>query len=85
MSQFDKNSTYTMSLSVSEVPEWVFQYRNIWNEVIRQLLLKLTTDPIKGEGKYLHGQLEVWKEDIRTIFRGQDDPYNMYWNAKVKD
>ena len=33
VSQYDKNSTYTMSFSVSEEKEWVLQYRNVWNEV----------------------------------------------------
>ena len=33
MSQYVKNSTYTMSFSVSETKEWVSQYKKIWNEV----------------------------------------------------
>ena len=33
VSQHDKNSAYKMSFIVSEVPGWVLQYRNIWNEV----------------------------------------------------
>ena len=31
VSQYDKNSAYTMSFNVSEEKEWVLQYRNIWN------------------------------------------------------
>ena len=33
VSQYDKNSAYTMSFNVSEEKEWVLQYRSIWNEV----------------------------------------------------
>ena len=29
VSQYDKNSAYTMSFNVFEAPEWVLQYRNI--------------------------------------------------------
>ena len=37
VTQYNNNSTYTMLLNVSEVPEWVLQYRNIWNEVESKL------------------------------------------------
>ena len=33
VSQYDKNSAYTMSFNVSEEKEWVSQYKKIWNEV----------------------------------------------------
>ena len=36
VSQFDKNSAYTMSFNVSEEKEWVVQYKKIWNEVESQ-------------------------------------------------
>ena len=81
VSQYDKNSGCTMSFNVSEAKEWVFQYRNIWNEVESQLFEKLTTGPRKGEGKYVHGKLKMWKERIKTNFHGQDVPYDMYCNA----
>ena len=55
VSQYDKNSAYTMSFNVSEEKEWVSQYKKIWNEVESQLFEKLATEPIKGEGKYVHG------------------------------
>ena len=71
LSQYDKHSAYTMSFNVSEVPKWVVQYRKIWNEVESQLLEKLTTEPIKGEGKHVHGKLKAWKERIKTNFHGQ--------------
>ena len=45
-----------------------FRYRNIWNEVESQLFEKLTSESIKGEGKYMLGKLKTWKEDIKTIF-----------------
>ena len=33
VSQYDKNSAYTMSFNVSEEKEWEAQYRKIWNEI----------------------------------------------------
>ena len=57
------------------------QYKKIWNEVESQLYEKLVTEPIKGEGKYIHGKLKMWKECIKTDFHGQDGPYDMCCNA----
>ena len=68
-----------MSFNVSEAKEWVTQYKMICNEVDLQLFEKLTTEPIKG--KYVHGKLKMWKERIKTDFRGRDVPYDMYCNA----
>ena len=79
VSQYDKNSAYTMSINVSEEKEWTSQYKNIWNEVESQLFEKLTTEPIKG--KDARSKLKTWKESIKTSFHGQDLPYNMYCNA----
>ena len=79
VSQYDKNSAYTMSFNVSKGREWMLQYRNIWNEVESQLFEKLATEPIKG--KYVYGKLKTWKERIKTNFHGQDVPYDMYSNA----
>ena len=70
-----------MLFNVSEVPEWVLRYRNIWNEVESQLFEKLTTESVKGESKYMHGKLQMWKERMKTTFHGQDVPYDMYCNA----
>ena len=81
MSQYDKNSAYTMSFNVSEAREWVSQYKKIWNEVESQLFEKLAKEPIKREGRYVHGKLKTWKEHIKTNFHGQDAPYDMYCNA----
>ena len=36
MSQYDKNSAYTMSFNVSEEKKWMSQYKKIWNEVESQ-------------------------------------------------
>ena len=72
-----------MSFNVSEAKDWVSQYKKIWNEVESQLFEKLVTEPIKGEGKYVHGKLKTWKERITTNFHGQDVPYDMYCNAIV--
>ena len=49
VSQYDKNSAYTMSFNVSEEKEWMSQYKKIWNEVGSQLFEKLATEPIKGD------------------------------------
>ena len=73
VSQYDKNSAYTMSFNVSEAREWVSQYKKIWNEVESQLFEKLVTEPIIGG--------EAWKERIKTNFHGQDVPYQMHCNA----
>ena len=61
VSQYDKNSAYTMSFNVSEEKEWVSQYQKIWNEVKSQLFQKLATEPIKGGGRYVYGKLKMWK------------------------
>ena len=66
--QYDKTSAYTMSFNVSEAKEWVSQYKYIWNWVESQLFKKLATGPIKGNGKYVHGKLNMWKDRIKTIF-----------------
>ena len=81
VSQYDKNSAYTMSFNVSEEKTWKTQYEKIWNEVKSHLLEKLATEPIKREGRYVNGKLKTWKERIKTNFHGQDVPYDMYCNA----
>ena len=43
----------------------------------------MATEPIKGEGRYVHGKLKMWKESIKKNFHGQDVPYNMHCNATV--
>ena len=69
VSQYDKNSAYTMSFNVSQEKEWVSQYKKIWNEVESQLFEKLATEPIKG--KYVRGKLKTWKESIKKNFHGR--------------
>ena len=81
VSQYDKNSAYTMSFNVSEAKELVSQYKKIWNEVQSQIFEKLATEPIKGVSKYVHGKLKMWKESIETNFNDQDVPYDMYCHA----
>ena len=81
VSQYDKNSAYTMSFNVFEAKEWVSQYKKILNEVESQLSEKLATEPIKGGDRYIHGKLKTWKRRIKTNFHGQDVPYDMYCNA----
>ena len=67
-----------MSFNASEEKTWVSQYKNIWDDVESQLFEKLATEPIKGEGKYVHGKLKTWKERIKTNFHSQDVPHDMY-------
>ena len=81
VSQYNKNSAYTMSFNASEEEVWETQYKKIWNEVESQLFEKMATEPIKREGSYVNGKLKTWKERIKTNFHGQDVPYNMYCNA----
>ena len=81
VSQYDKNSAYTMSFNVSEEKEWVLQYRNIWNEVESQLFETLATELIKGGDGHDCGKLRMWKEHIKTNFHSQDVPCDMYCNA----
>ena len=81
VSQYDQNSAYTMAFNVSEAKAQVAQYEKIWNEIESQLFEKMVTEPIKGEGRYIHGKLKTWKERIKTNFHGQDIPYDMYCNA----
>ena len=47
VSQYDKNSAYTMSSNVSEEEAWKTQYKKVWNEIESQLLKKMSTEPIK--------------------------------------
>ena len=68
VSQYDKNSAYTMPFNVSEEKAWKAQYKKIWNEVDSQLFEKMMTEPIKGEGRYINSNLKTWKELIKTDF-----------------
>ena len=79
VSQYDKNSAYTMSFNVSEEKEWMTQYKKIWNEVESQLFEKLATERIKGSN--VRGKLKTWKKNIKTNFHGQVPPYDVYCNA----
>ena len=81
VSQYDKNSTSTMSFNVPEEKSWKTQHKKIWNEVESQLFEIMVTEPIKREGRYVNGKLKTWKERIKTNFHGQDVPYNMHCNA----
>ena len=80
VSQYNKNSAYTMSFNVSEEKAWKAQYKKIWNEVESQLFEKMAIELIKREGRYVHGKLKTWKEHIKTNFHGQDVPYNIDCN-----
>ena len=79
VSQYDKNSAYTMSFNVSEEKEWMSQYKKISNEVGSQLFEKLATEPI--EASNVRGKLKTWKKDIKINFHGQVPPYDVYCNA----
>ena len=70
LSQYDKNSAYTMPLDVSEAPEeGMGLRRSYWKN--------------KGVGKYIHVKLKTWKERIRTNYHSQDVPHDTYCNAKA--
>ena len=77
VSQYDKNSAYTISYNVSEEKEWASRYKIIWNEVESQLFEKMATEPIKGESRYVNGKLKTWKECTKTNFHGQDVSYDI--------
>ena len=79
VSQYDENSSYTMSFTVSEEEAWKTQYKKIWHEVESQLFEKLATEPIKD--KYVCDKLKTWKKDIKTNFHGRIVPYDTYCNA----
>ena len=81
VSQYDKNSAYTMSFNVSEEKGWVSQYKKIWNDTDSQLFEKMATELIKREDRYVNGKLKTQKERIKTSFYGQDVPYNMHCNV----
>ena len=70
-----------MSFNALEEKEWVSKYKQIWDEVESQIFEKMVTEPIKGEDRYVHDKLKTWKERIKTIFHGQDVPYDMCCNA----
>ena len=46
VSQYGKNSVYTMSFNIFQVKEWVLHYRNIWDEIETRLFEKLTTEKL---------------------------------------
>ena len=57
VSQYDKNSAYTMSFNVSEEEGWKTQCKKIWNEIESQLFEKLATELIKGNN--VRGKLKT--------------------------
>ena len=57
VSQYDKNSAYTISFNVSEEKASKTQYEEIWNEVKSQLFEKMATEPIKRDGRCVNGKL----------------------------
>ena len=86
VSQYDKNSAYTTSVSlclcnVCEEKAWETQYEKIWSEVELQQFNKLTTELIKEEDSYVNSKMETWTELIETKFYGQDVPYDMHCNT----
>ena len=57
VSQYDRNSAYTMSFNVSKEKEWIYQYKKIWNEAGSQLFEKQATEPIKSNN--VRGKLKT--------------------------
>ena len=58
-SQYDKKSAYKILFNDSEAHEWLHQYQKIQNKVELQLFEKLTTELLKGKGKYMHGKFKT--------------------------
>ena len=83
VSQYDKNSAYTMSFKVSEEEASKTQCKKIWNGIELQLIEEMLTVPMKKEGIYVNGKLKRWEERTKSDFHGQDVPYNMHCNAKA--
>ena len=81
VSQYDKNSAYTMSFNDSDEKSWKTQYKKIWNEVESELYEKMSTKLIKKEDRYVNGKVKTWKECIKVSFHGQDVPSKMHCNA----
>ena len=48
MSQYNKNTTYTMSINVFEEKERVPQSKKVWSEIESQLFEKMTPKPMVG-------------------------------------
>ena len=71
VSQYDKNSAYTMSFNIFE-EKASRKY---------QLFEKMETEPIKRENRYVNGNLKTWKERKKTDIYDQDVLYNMHCNA----
>ena len=42
----------------------------------------MATEPIKGEGRYVHRKLKMWKERVKTNFHGQDVEEYKYTDAE---
>lgn len=47
---------------------YLIQFQFICNEAKLQLFERLKRELIKGDGKYIHGELKTWKERIKTSF-----------------
>ena len=69
ISQYNKTSAYTTSFNVSEAQKLVLTYQKIWTEVELQFFEQLTTDPIKTEGKYMHGKLKTYIKMFHMYFK----------------
>ena len=63
-------------VDVALIPLFIKTSKNIFSHGVSQY-------DKKGEGKYVHGKLKMWKEHIKTNFHGQDVPYEMYCNATI--
>lgn len=82
VSQYDKNSCYTMSFNVGDEDNanWLERYQKIWSEVESQIFETLDNPTIKDE-KYLRCKLKTWKDSIKTNFHGKPVPHDTYCTA----
>ena len=55
------------------------------NKVEMHLIEKLTTQPLKGESKYMNSELKTWKEHIKTCFHVQNIRHVLQCNSSVKE
>ena len=68
VSQYNKNSAYTMSFNVCEEKAWKAHYKKIWNEVESQLFEKMATELIKRR------QVRSWQ--VENVERTHKDKFS---------
>ena len=76
-----KNSAWKMGFNLKDHEEWMkLLQKDLEGYVKEQLFVTFTSEPLK-EGCYLNAKLNVYKDQIRTDFHGEEIPYNQYCKA----